>query len=81
MPFSNLRIFHRAVLDYRRHDRQLLVTPSLAQAGRKGHRSVGTFQISGVAHDLRFVVGCFHGLYVYFNYHDTNLRIIKLTAK
>nr|DAS77661.1 MAG TPA: hypothetical protein [Caudoviricetes sp.] len=71
MPFSNLRIFHRAVLDYRRHDRQLLVTPSLAQAGRKGHRSVGTFQIPGVAHDLRFVVagagGC-HNIYSYWFY-------------
>ena len=61
MPFRNLRFLHRAVLDLRRHHRHFLVAPSLAQAGRERHRGVGLFQIPGVAHDLRFVVGCLHG--------------------
>ena len=59
-----LRLLRRAVLDPRRHDRQLLIAPSLLEAGRERHRGVGTFQIPGVAHDLRFVVGCFHGGYI-----------------
>ena len=32
-----LRLFRRAVLDLRRHDRQLLIAPSLLEAGRERH--------------------------------------------
>ena len=59
--FRGLRLLRRAVLDLRRQYRQLLVAPCLLQAGRERHRGVSTFQIPSVTHDLRFVVGCFHG--------------------
>ena len=62
--FRGFRLLRRAVLDLRRHDRQLLVAPSLLEAGRERHRGVSAFQIPSVTHDLRFIVGCFHGLTV-----------------
>nr|DAL82615.1 MAG TPA: hypothetical protein [Caudoviricetes sp.] len=59
--FRGFRPFRRSVLNLCRHHRQLLVAPSLLEASRERHRGVGTFQIPSVTHDLRFIVGCFHG--------------------